>query len=121
MADKELELLRKMCAANPQTSGSIAVASEEREAAVNLLFSGHAVELRSARWKETDFGDVLKLTIQHADGWRINGSAPSAVGCDEAALIGRHIAFDARVSVSDNDPSFGFYKRPTKVEIEEAA
>lgn len=74
----------------------------------------------AARWKSTDFGEVLKITIRHADGWKVYGSCPRAISGekDSTGLIGVKIEFDARVEASKDDPKFGFYSRPTKVVVE---
>jgi hypothetical protein len=71
----------------------------------------------STRVQETQFGMVTKMLVQHADGWKVWGSVPSELGDD---LKGKMVRFDARVTVSDKDPKFGFYSRPTKAAIVEA-
>lgn len=66
----------------------------------------------------------IKIVVEHADGWRVWGSASSDLspgdgkymsGEDRAAwLKGKRVKFDARITVSDKDSKFGFFKRPTK-------
>ena len=75
----------------------------------------------SAQWRENDFGSTLKITVEHPAGWRVWGSAPGSFGDDSQALIGSTVRFMARVSPSDSDKSFGFFSRPTKGEITQAA
>ena len=41
------------------------------------------------------------------------GTEPSAI----EATVGDRIRFDAAITVSDDDPKFGFFKRPTKPEV----
>jgi hypothetical protein len=83
--------------------------------------------------------ECIKITIEHADGWRVWGTCPDTIygpvgypdrtedggltgkyrSMDDAAadLKGKTVQLDARVTISDKDPKFGFYKRPTKGSI----
>jgi len=76
-------------------------------------------EIVRAKWKDTDFGQVLKITIQHEDGWRVWGSCPSKFDAEE--LVGKSMRFMARVTVAEEDDTFGFFKRPTKPELLEVS
>jgi hypothetical protein len=68
--------------------------------------------------------DSIKIVVEHADGWRVWGTATSDLSPgdgkyisdeDRAAwLKGKRVRFDARITVSDKDSKFGFFKRPTK-------
>lgn len=84
----------------------------------------------STKWKESDFGYTLKgVFIVAIEGgeFRLYGSVPKAMidafdGDEDAAadgIKGQTVSFDARVEASQDDPAFGFFKRPTKVVIEE--
>jgi hypothetical protein len=68
----------------------------------------------SAKWKQTDFGSSLKLTINTTEGYRVWGSAPASLLRDGDTQPGDVVTFFATVVVSDDDKTFGFYKRPTK-------
>lgn len=79
---------------------------------------------------------AVKVVVEHVDGWRVWGSLPSDLWEDavtysepswhNGAMVsdgrdinsnkikGRTIRFDARVTVSEKDDKFGFFKRPTK-------
>ena len=58
----------------------------------------------------------MKLLVRDDRGFKVWGSA--ADECIE--WRGARVAFDARLSVSNDDPCFGFYSRPTKWSIEVA-
>lgn len=59
------------------------------------------------------YGSVeYKIVIDLKDGTKVWGSLPRAFW--ETAKVGDTIAFSATVTVSDRDPLFGFFKRPTK-------
>jgi hypothetical protein len=70
----------------------------------------------------------IKITIEHADGWRVWGTAPADLGFGDgqyhsgeataAFLKGKKVRLDARVTVSDKDSKFGFFKRPTKAALD---
>lgn len=68
----------------------------------------------SAKWKQTDFGSSLKLTINTTEGYRVWGSAPAALLRDGDTQPGDVVTFFATVVVSDDDKTFGFYARPSK-------
>ena len=70
---------------------------------------------------ESDFGVTMKLLLVADDGWKVYGSVPSGMGAEPGFARGCRIRFDARVTVSDDDPKFGFYSRPTKAALLEAA
>lgn len=85
--------------------------------------------------------ECIKITIEHADGWRVWGTCPADIygptgweygkpqvegghpevagtyrSMEQAAadLKGKRVQLDARVTIGDKDPKFGFFKRPTK-------
>ena len=77
-------------------------------------------EIVAASWKCHDFGETLKITVKHEDGWKVWGSAPKVFGRDESELVGKIVSFTAKVSRSQDDNTFGFFSRPTKAEITES-
>lgn len=78
----------------------------------------------------------VKIVIEHADGWKVWGTLPNelwadarsygemswhngactddGISIDSDKLKGKRIQLDGRVTVSDKDSKFGFFKRPTK-------
>lgn len=79
-------------------------------------------EVLSAKWKFTAHGDTLKLVVKDDRGFKVYGTCPSAVlnsgvlgaNDDVSLLKGRHISFVATVTTSGDDPTFGFFKRPSQ-------
>lgn len=78
---------------------------------------------------------AVKIVVEHADGWKVWGTAASELtdaildfsdksylsGDQQAELLkGKRVKFDARITVSDNDSKFGFFKRPTKAALLDA-
>lgn len=83
--------------------------------------------------------ECVKVVIEHTDGWKVWGTLPSELwaamrtygeptwnngavvssGRDvrTSKLKGLKVRLDARVTVSDKDHKFGFFKRPTKAAI----
>jgi hypothetical protein len=97
---------------------------------------------RDENGRERDFyrPEGIKITVEHADGWRVWGTCPTdcyttgyetyvegqpvkyTSGEDAAAMLkGKRIRFDARVTQSEKDAKFGFFKRPTKAVLIDAA
>ncbi len=61
------------------------------------------------RLVESDYGNTWKVTIKHADGWRVWVTLPSpALGYE----VGETIELRANITISDDDPKFAFAKRP---------
>jgi hypothetical protein len=52
--------------------------------------------------------ETTKALIQLTNGCKVWGTAP------EGTVAGASVTFSATVELSDKDPAFGFYKRPTK-------
>jgi hypothetical protein len=71
---------------------------------------------RSAKWVENDFGGSFKGVLALEDGNAVYGTIPRAIEESGVEVVGTRARFFAAVTVSDDDPHFGFYKRPTKVE-----
>lgn len=70
-------------------------------------------EVVSLKWKETDFGSVLKMTVLLENGSRVWGTVPSALDVEKGDVV----AFTATVTASDDKPDFGFFKRPTHAAV----
>lgn len=83
----------------------------------------------SLKERESMYGTVLKMLVQHDSGWKVWGTCPAALA-DPVSLslsdeyggwvwrptveVGDTVAFTGTVEVSKDDQSFGFFKRPTK-------
>ena len=117
ISDKQVTFLAKLLG---QIEGRAARAAErEAEAAAALpipTFAGRAtVEglIVSRKLVNGFYGNAIKVVIKHVDGWKVYGTEPSSI----EAKVGDRIRFDAAIEVSDDDPKFGFFKRPTKAEV----
>lgn len=68
-------------------------------------------------WKDNDFGygGSFKATVKLDSGQRVWGTLPSSI--EEDTEVGARIRFDAKVQPKEDDPSFGFYSRPTKATV----
>lgn len=56
----------------------------------------------------------MKALIKTVEGWKVWGTLPAAIDDVER---GTKVQFDAKVTPSDDDPKFGFFKRPTKAAL----
>ena len=59
------------------------------------------------------YGPTTKMLVQHESGWKVWGTRPSGTNVDRGDVI----EFNATVTVSPNDPKFGFYSRPSSPEV----
>ena len=75
-------------------------------------FSG---KILSTKYQENQFGGCHKMLFQDERGFKLWGSVPNKLL--EENLSDLKIKFSATVQVSNNDKSFGYFKRPTKIEI----
>jgi hypothetical protein len=79
--------------------------------------------LTKVNWKSNDFGGAWKTTLVLDNGTKVWGSVPSSIIPDvewegvEDALNGQRVRFTATVESKDDDPTFGFFKRPAKAEV----
>ena len=71
----------------------------------------------STKFVDNDFGGSMKMLFEDARGFRLWGALPKILNDNESNLDNMSIRFMAQVKVSNNDKCFGFYKRPTKVEV----
>ncbi len=77
-----------------------------------IQFEGKII---NTKFQENQFGGTLKMLFEDTRGFKLWGSVPSKLLDEELSNL--NIKFLATVSVSDKDSSFGFFKRPTKVEV----
>lgn len=128
LSDNQVEAVRRIAAEQANT----APVAEGRAA-----ITGKVV---STKWHESQYGETLKMVVQDDRGFRVWGTVPQAlmpsnyfdenggyhhehgVGCggpdsnhemDEPIRV----TFTATVTASDDDETFGFYKRPAKAEV----
>lgn len=62
---------------------------------------------------DNDFGSVMKLMLEGADGWKVWVSEPRGIYCE----VGDTVQMTCTVTAGEDDLSFGFGSRPTKAEI----
>ena len=74
-------------------------------------FTGTVLGLKD---KETMYGVVTKMVFRDDRGFKLYGTVPSALFDGEGELRGSRVKFDAAIEVSNDDPCFGFFSRPTK-------
>lgn len=75
-------------------------------------------EVVSVKWKENDFGGSLKMLLKDDRGFKAWGTVASSI---DGVKRGDCVSFTATVSKSDDDPSFGFFSRPSKASITKEA
>lgn len=65
----------------------------------------------SFKTQESMYGLTEKMLVELENGSRVYGTQPRAL---YDAEVGNTVQFNATVEASDRDPTFGFFKRPTK-------
>jgi len=66
--------------------------------------------------KYNDLYEYYQMLVKDDRGFKVWGTKPKAVDIDGK---GSRVTFDAKVTRSDKDSQFGFFKRPTKVTVED--
>jgi len=77
-----------------------------------ILITGVVVKVAV---QENDFYCRDVMTVEDDRGFRLWGSVPSSLDIED--IKNKRITFTAKVTQSDRDPKFGFFKRPTKAEM----
>ena len=121
ISPKQFDLLDRLVKAieNRATIEAQRTAQAEAAAPVPVVDKRMTVtgKVLTIRYDE-DFG-IKKMLLQHAEGWKLWGTVP---GCMFNELkAGDSVQFDAAVKPSDKDTKFGFFSRPTKAKILQAA
>jgi hypothetical protein len=114
---RQVDFIGKLMA---QIDSRAAVAAQrlaEAEAAAPIpAFDGRAQiegEVVSVKAVDTPYGSAIKMVVKAAAGWKIYGTVPASVEVSRGDVV----RFEAKVTVSQDDPKFGFFKRPTKAEV----
>lgn len=120
---------------------------ELRKASAEVVPTGKTTvtgAITSAKYVRNQFsysgGDVLKVVVEDQRGFRVFGTCPAAVadavladfykdrdaGLDGEEvwfrhLIGQQVTFTATLEQAKDDPTFGFFKRPTSAKWLDAA
>jgi len=138
MSERQADLIRRLIADQAQATADEDRRNRERaereakraNAAPVPTGDGIVIEGTLARvyWQDNDFGGSLRMIVEGDDGWRAWGTLPASLQPrDEwdgdthrvipGAAEGDRIQFTGNVTASDDDPSFGFVKRPRKATI----
>lgn len=76
-----------------------------------IKFTGTVVK---EYWKSDDYGEKHVMIFLDDRGFKVWGTVPSKLW---EIKIGDRLEFAATVKASDEDPGFGFFKRPTKAAL----
>lgn len=145
LTDKQVALCRKLDGEEAQRKKQAERIEQEKAEATPIpsdLLEGRAAisgEVVSLKWKDSAYGGSWKVIVCDDRGFKVWGTATDSMlevmflqagdgfqasAESQAAFIAhriRHheakvrVAFIAAVTGSDDDPAFGFFKRPTKV------
>lgn len=80
--------------------------------------TGHVI---TTKWVDSQYGGSLKMLVRDDRGFKLWGTVPASLGYSElgehSLTKGDRISFTATLEQSNDDPKFGFFKRPTKAEL----
>lgn len=122
LSEKQLAFLTKLMAELDEAAARLPELRAAREAeaaakaAIPALAEGRQVitgTVVGGKWVDSDYGPysgAWKITVLLEGGQRLYGTCPKALRGEKGDVI----TFTAAVQVSKDDPTFGFYKRPTQ-------
>jgi hypothetical protein len=110
LSGKQIAFVMKLAS---ETEDRAAEAENRRPIPAELLEGRHAFEGVALGFKDVEnyYGMTTKMVFRDDRGFTLYGTA---FATDDGYVKGDRVAFHATVSVSDDDPTFGFFKRPTK-------
>ena len=118
ISEKQQSFLRSLLEKIAQRPAREAQRAAESEAAAPCPTGRVVVEGEVLTVKAQDgyaYGStVLKVLVKADAGWKVWGTLPASI---EGAVRGSRVRFVAAVEPSNDDPKFGFFKRPTKAEL----
>lgn len=75
----------------------------------------------SIKWVDSQYGTTTKILVKDDRNFKVWGSAPSSIddtlSLEPKLVKGARVTFTATVTASEDDNTFGFYKRPAKAEL----
>jgi len=122
ISDKQQDFLSKLLA-NLENADKIKMEREaEKDSALPIPPADSRVnivgEVLALKWEDGyaySSPSVLKVLVQHSDGWKVWGSVPKSI--KEGLEKGMSISFVAKIKVSEDDSKFGFFSRPSQAEV----
>lgn len=80
-------------------------------------------EVLATKYRDHAYGTTLKMLVRDDRGFKVWGTVPETIeGLEYTDPVkGRRIAFTGKVEISQDDPTFGFFSRPTKARLVEDA
>jgi hypothetical protein len=113
------KLLDRLTAAEERLAARRREAAEATARGVTLPRGRVTVigEIVKVATQSNDFGTRLVMTVKADAGYRVWGTLPAALDPGQGSLDelrGRRVEFTATLEPSDDDPLFGFIKRPAK-------
>ena len=70
--------------------------------------------IKGYKYSQNAYGSVLKMFVETDEGYRVYGTSPGSLS---NAQQGDRIRFVATLTQSKDDPTFGFFTRPTQAQI----
>jgi hypothetical protein len=119
ISDKQMAFVGSLLDRIARAPAIAAQRAAEAEAAAPVPVSGARmlVEGKVLTLREPDESAAFpawKMLVMHNTGWKVWGSVPGSL-C--GVKVGDRVRFEAAIKVSDRDPKFGFYSRPTKAAV----
>lgn len=116
MSEKQAAFVRTLLSRIEGRAETERKRAEEHAAAAEVPVTSDRIHIRGKLLavKRNEYTNMVKMLVQHADGFKLWGSLPLALS---DVPRGSEIEFCAQVTRSGDDPKFGFFRRPTKCKV----
>lgn len=108
LSEKQVALVFKL----QREAAERAVERAEQEAKATPVVEGKGVvvtgKVLTTKWQQGYYDSVLKMLVLDDRGFKVWGTVPSALEVERQDRV----SFTANIEVSDDDETFGFFKRP---------
>jgi hypothetical protein len=115
LSERQAAAVEKWMAGQERFQERKAEEAKRLENALPLEEGRHVLigEIVSTKYKDTDFGTQLKMTVLLDTGNKIYGTVPVAIqDLRPDNIVGPRINFTGTIKRSDRDEHFGFFSRP---------
>ena len=110
-SERQIEALREAVARDAERAAEQATEITAPVITGRIQITGTVL---TTKWQDSHFGSTLKMLVRDDRGFKVWGTVPSSLPNTES---GDRVTFTAAVEASDDDETFGFFKRPTKAQL----
>ena len=124
ISDKQIALVNKIASDVAERAKAKAIEDDmPKDPVVEGKGTVITGKVLATKYQDSQFGTTLKMLVRDDRGFKVWGTVPANIDNEgeDNVLRGKHITFVANTEVSKDDQYFGFFKRPRKCAVVDAA